>query len=400
MDLVNWKKFCETYDLQYINNISKKGIVVLKKQLNKNAKFTGLKRILELHFNPSHKQLNTLNTCNIISPLQSLSYHISTKYNKYIYIFGENHYSKGTCNIKKECNIYDFIVGQISNIPGMIDVFLETPYIHKTGKYVIPSDDKGVLDKFALEFQGCLDIKKKCKYPNIRFHNTDVRDSQSIEKPFLSQLETYIILISYNIERNEFYDYKNHKKGLINLLTNKIYKKERDEYSKAIKSHDLIIKYLFQKYNKFKLEKQQEQISNVLKMILLQYFENAIFNIDLKNLQLDTILQTIKKLPINVPKKIPDYYSKLIDSILRLGIPLMDIYLIARMFRKFKNVKYQNSKEAKHIIIYVGNLHANNYREILRKLEFKTTFYGNSKSDEFCVNISRLNKPLFIESIN
>ena len=392
MDLINWNEFCKTYDMKYIDKLSENGKLLLQKQLrNKNVKFEGLKRILNLYFNPPH---NIITKCDIISPLISLSYHTSSIYNKYIYIFGEQHGSVGTCSIK---NVYDFIINQISNIPKMIDVFLETPYIHKTGKYSTPLP-VDILTKFRYEFKKCLDIKKNCQYPNIRFHNADIRSSMSVENPFLLQLENYIVDIYYDIINKDNISYKSNKNNLIDLLTNKKYKQERDKYQKAFKSSDLLIKYLLETYNKFKLEKQQEKISSQqVKDLLLLYFTNSIEkkSENLKFLQLHSILQEIKKFPINIPKKIPNYLEKLSSSMIQLIAPVMDMYLVARMFRTFKNVKYQNSKEPQYIIIYVGNFHANIYRDILFDLEFKTKFKSISKPNEFCVDTSKLKLPLF-----
>ena len=65
------------------------------------------------------------------------------------------------------------------------------------------------------------------------------------------------------------------------------------------------------------------------------------------------------------------------------------------MFRRFKQVKYQNSKEPENIIIYVGDKHAKTYRKMLKQLSFKEEFKSKSKSGEFCIDITDLDLPLF-----
>lgn len=391
MDLINWKKFCKTYNVKYLDSLSDKAKNIVKQYIFKNVQYKGLQRILYLYYHPLK-----LTKCNIISPLYSLSYHTSSIYNKDIYIFGEHHNSIGTCKIKDDCNTFNFIIDQISIVPKMMDVFLETPYIHKTGKYLLYKDP-GILSKFRINLQNCLDIKKECQYPNIRFHNADIRLSIGIKRPFILDIEETMIGLYYDmyLQRGNF-SYNYHKKHLLNLLTLKKYKNDRIEYDKAIKSYDTSMEYLLKKFSKIKLEKQQKNISNKnVKQILLEYLIDSIRRIDLKYLQLNVITNIIKKLPKNIPKIVPTEFNSSNDNLLDLLVPIMDMYLIARMFRTFKDVPYQNSKEAQYIIIYVGDAHANNYRDILDKLNFKTEFYSRSQEHEFCVDISKLQLPLF-----
>src|SRR5579872_5883515 len=96
MDLVYWNEFCRTYDIKYLDKLSENTKLLLKDIINKNIKFKGLQRILYLYFNKIDK---ITIKCNVIASLMSLSYHISPKYNKYIYIFGENHFSQSKCNV-------------------------------------------------------------------------------------------------------------------------------------------------------------------------------------------------------------------------------------------------------------------------------------------------------------
>src|SRR5579875_1463537 len=119
MDFDNWNKFCNTYDINYLNNLSVKSKAIVKRYIKYNVKYKGLQRILELYFKNS---LNNIKYCNLITPIKSLSYHTSSKYNKQIYIFGETHSSVETCFTNK-CNVFEFIVNNILNIPKFIDLF-------------------------------------------------------------------------------------------------------------------------------------------------------------------------------------------------------------------------------------------------------------------------------------
>jgi hypothetical protein len=54
-----------------------------------------------------------------------------------------------------------------------------------------------------------------------------------------------------------------------------------------------------------------------------------------------------------------------------LYISLMDLYLFGRVFRRFNKKEGKYSEEPKNIIIYAGDLHIQNYKIMLDKLDFK-----------------------------
>ena len=83
---------------------------------------------------------------------------------------------------------------------------------------------------------------------------------------------------------------------------------------------------------------------------------------------------------------------------------LMDIYVLARMFRKYRYVENNNSLPAKSIIVYTGAIHTKFYAHILRQLEFSQIFNRDRswKKDQFgnvvhynCIDVSDLEQPLF-----
>ena len=65
-------------------------------------------------------------------------------------------------------------------------------------------------------------------------------------------------------------------------------------------------------------------------------------------------------------KEQKDKFIEYCRNIVLLDAPLMDTYLLARDFRKFKQIKYQNSNEPENIIIFVGEYHAGIYRYIIK----------------------------------
>lgn len=417
MDLINWNNFCSTYDIHYLDIMNINSKELIKKYINKNdkemVKFKGLYRILQLYFNNS---IQNIKHCNLITPIHQLSYHTSTKYNKKIYIFGEHHETNETCKLLDKCNVFVFILNNIGNIPKFIDVFLETPYITKEVKK-LPSYQIGILGKFSKEFEQCLLSEKKCKYENIRFHNTDIRQSiiiDPLKRSYIVKLQDNIVHFQYflmdylkinNVSTLSIkYDEDKYKKIIKNLKTlilSDEYKDERMIYLQSITSNEKYLQYLLKSYSIFKLEKQQQEIpyENV-KNILLKFIQNKINKVNLKYLNITEFIYLIDKLEYSgFPKifkldnilEIVNYANEMIFSI----IPILDMYLFSRMFRKFKQVKYKNSKEPEYIIIYVGNQHANNYRELLNELNFKTEFNKQTIKPDYCLDISNLKQPLF-----
>ena len=389
-----WKNFIKTYDTKYLNNLSTEFI---RNKFQKIKHSHGLKRILNLYLmKPQIKK------CNILTDVLSLSYHTSKEYNKNIYIFGENHKPEDKCslNIKDKCNVYDFIMDNILHIPKMIDVFLELPLIDKNLQFYLPEiKSPGTLDKFKINLLNCLNPIKNCKYPNIRFHNTDIRQFETEkELPFIMKFIRDYFAIYNTLDEKEINFEKYHESVI--RLNNTLKGINESEYNTLLHfdNHEQLFQYLLNVYNKFKLQKQVDNISNQkVKDILLTFLYDNIKTINLKTVEYKYI-KIMSNMPLDkIPtdKQIKIFTKYLNNILLALEIPFMDVYLLARMFRKFKQIKYQNSNEPENIIIYVGNYHANNYRFILSKLNFKQEFITNSKSDEFCIDINKLPQPLF-----
>lgn len=393
----NWNKFIETYDIKYLKGLP---FNLIKNNLDKISKFKSLYRIGELYL--SQEDIK----CDVLINILSLSYHVSDKYNKRIYIFGEHHRPDEKCSIesKNKCDVYDFIMYNITKIPKMIDIFLELPIHDKS--YIddpfLQHDEISGLGKFANHVKNCLDIGKEfCQYPNIRFHNTDIRQIKIEPVPFIFQFQKKFMKLVHLLStytENDFLEYQNVREEITNFLDKK---KTRENKFFNITTHEQLLEYLMSIYSKFKLQKQIDHINNDnVKNILIKFLFNTVSKIDLKSLSYKYITDFIWKLgpeDEHPTQKTLDSVSNFYENVLSyITTPFMDVYLLARMFRKFKNVKYQNSNEPENIIIYVGDIHANTYREILSKLDFKEKFIQKSKSNEYCININKLQTPLFI----
>lgn len=442
MDIINWNKFCSTGNIKYLDFLSDNAKNTIKKNINKNVQYKGLQRILELYFNNS---LNNIKHCNFITPIKSISYHTSTKYSKQIYIFGETHGSLETCKTNK-CNVYDFIVNNITNIPKFIDVFLEIAYVTK-GTKIEYSPGQNILHKFAYDFNNCLiSEKEQCKYKNIRFHYSDIRQTRDKTLPLLIIMFIYYFLPLNKSINTNYTDLLKTLQDFKTFLIKPEHKSNIDYFNNSLKSHDEFRIYILKTFNRYKLEKQQNEIPYPeVKEMLLQYLKDKISMVkNLQDFNTNNILRIIKniekykstlismsnkdlyvnelvkgltteeiknlttgemeKLILKEAKK-QKYVSEnileltkiIVNYIISISMPIMDVYLFARMFRNFKNVKYKYSEQAKYIVVYVGDEHAINYRELLNRLNFKEEFHkvSNYEKEDFCIDISKLKQPLF-----
>ena len=291
----------------------------------------------------------------------NLTEHYSEKYQKHIYIFGDEHIVNPSCG--QDVNKIDidyFIRNTINSTKKFVDVFLETTFYRKDIQSIPivttgdPNIDKILADQQKMKltsrnlsalalieqtFHNCLTFdKSQCEYKNARFHYVDMRS---------------------------------HIKPSMNLIAN-IYK-----------TSDVNAKYiLFQNMYKFyKIDKQIDNIHNKdIKKLLNEYIENK----------------------YNEMMKIKDWnaFRQLFGVFL-----LVDVYLLARLFRTFQSTTCDN------VIIYVGHVHAENYRKFLDTAGFQLINKVYNKPDpsytynlgpveilgyqDQCIDIRKFHQPFF-----
>lgn len=401
MDVYYWNLFCKSGHIFYLTHISENGQNLIKTFIDKNVKYKGLQRIISLYY------YNTIFEVNKLTNVISLTYHTLMDNNneKKIYVFGENHYPNNNCSIvsKNSRAVFDFIKMNIENIPKFMDLFIETTYLDKGGKYYNKNDNNiTTLINFETEYHNCLysNNLKNCQIPNVRIHNTDIRRSYQIKRPFIP----YILDIVYRIEKavrdKNIEMYKNQLKLYKELIENKENEHNVNNYKLKSSSNNIDqLILLFQSFYPYlKILKQQQTLSQNVKDVLNNYMKEEFASINLKYLDFTFIDKIISKLPKDI---LPIFgqntmLSEITSSNLKFESVFMDIYLMARVFRKFEQKNYQNSNQPENIIIYVGDVHAKNYRKILNRLKFKLEFKSFSKKDEFCIDIKNLKQPLFI----
>ena len=208
----------------------------------------------------------------------------------------------------------------------------------------------------------------------------------------------------YAIEENNYIEFQNLLQNINDILTNDKFRKQRLEYNK-INNFKSFVTYILNIYNNFKIMKQYE---NIISLKIKEILNNYVYkpSIDMKYFNLNNIFNLVSKLKeIKEIDRNNTYVVELFEYLLvwlKFSNRFMDFYLMSRLFRNFKYKQYENVKSPENVIIYVGNDHANVYRNLLKQMTFKEHFHfkENEYKNDYCIDISKLNYPLFKLTIN
>jgi len=294
----------------------------------------------------------------------------SDRYQKRIYLFGEQHVRNAPCppDMWSE-EIPEFIESVIKNTPRTIDVFLELPFISQRfgtkEQPLLDPKQAETIHKFLTKFEPCLQVDKSlCKYPNARIHYTDVRKLPDVA--------------AFN---DMFFDMANIRVQVTDgVLT-------PQQGLNGLKRATIWYKSYFPPNVKELMEKTKvyKQLDNIAdhttRAAIIKYVEDTIktgttkYVIDLAKLSAlpqnptkDEFLKATELLAV-------DYYQPY--------VALMDAYILGRIFRTFKNASGPDS-----IITYTGAAHTKNLVTCLQNyLDFKMVRSIGSKNREYCINV-------------
>ena len=257
------------------------------------------------------------NLCDFL-PLKNIKYILGPiNYSEYEYngknicIFGEIHklYRYDTCAKSKDDTVYFHNFLQtllISNPHTFYDFFLETGYKNKNEPITGKRKEYEFSFYYLDEFlKDCLSFVKNCPYKNLRAHYTDTRAT-------IIPAHNVIVDMYYNASSTQEIDIEYFKKDIISLL----------------KSDKLLLKELGKSYLG------------------------------------DEILQFC----IDRVRKIHNIGGAITAAVaILIGTVIMDAYLLARVFRKFKK-STDKPEELSNIIIYAGDYHAQAYDEFMESI--------------------------------
>lgn len=309
---------------------------------------------------------------NYLSGVEIFDVYYSERYDKVIYLLGETHTTKGRCN-KDDMgpkdiiiNGNDFVFKLLDDNPEHIfDVFIEEHFmvseleLNIKKESCIDSDNKDCsyleILRSKINRSGCVGKKSDCdKYKKqVRFHFADTRITDITVFDFLSDILHYS-------DRFSTLEDALKKPGYFKYNTADNIRKDIAEALKSTKTNKQL-ENIPKKY-----ENVKDILNEEMRLILN---DESIGIITIPNL---TKVMNELKTDVYRNTKLHNYLVE--GEVTHLTSRMMDIYLISRMFRSFKDVKGKISIEPKNIIIYTGSFHTESYIKLLDRIGFRSIF--------------------------
>jgi hypothetical protein len=382
-------------------------------------------------------------TIDFIGGPHTLTLHWSAKYNKIIYIFGEVH-RNDVCDYDNMMLVENYLKNLFRRSGAFIDFFLEIPMFVK-GKYDDGFEYASRLNILINKNKECIETTQRQKNRHCdtkRIHFIDIRQGPLSDKDFeffklnstvyfQKKIHNFIkinilskdeIEIFYHGDKEAEKNFKivKEKLGVIHFLTFSIFKEDDINLKPTI---DFIVSGTEETYEEFCKEQMEthefirDELSKSTEASKIREFAKEEFEKERHQFikKIYSIRAYLKKCYDKTSKtynfyKLSEYeyirffirLSKFFDTLVNLNSILVDIYTLARMFKKFqlnysRNTRKTDEPEEPHnIIMYAGDEHSERVRRFLKKLEFD--LISESKGDwkvDFCVDIRDFEQPFF-----
>lgn len=333
-----------------------------------------------------------------------ISKYESSKYNKTIYLIGENDHSnltgcfkaqkqkKVNLHGKKHMSIEKYLLKLFDSSPTFIDFYVEFSVMLDGLEYISLTSGQTLWD-MLFEMKGCfgpLD-KRNCPY-NVRMHGVDSRTI--ISKKYLG---SSIAKMSLDIMMTNVYK-KRGRKMLKSFETFKeTYKKEIELFSKIRNNAD-IIRIIRENIRNNALIMKEIRRSTLSQRTLLDFFVDDELNKSLEKLPQGALIVRLWFTSANnrSRKKLwPTGLNHLSYLMTVVSAVMMDVYTAARMFKKFKvKTNEQYPKEPYNIIYYAGTGHISPMARFLEQLKFRRTEHSDIGVLS-CMSMKGIKQPLF-----
>ena len=327
---------------------------------------------------------------------------ITSKYDKIIYIFGENDHSNETgcikanginkinLNGKKHIGIEKYLLDLFKYSPVFIDFYVEFGIMLDRLETISTTSGQTLWDMLA-QMKGCFGplIDRDCPY-NVRMHGTDARSilSNKYKSSVLADMQL-------KLSMNEIFKKRRNKMYIELYDFKEIYKDQIELLSKVKNNSDLI------KIIKTDIENNTVIIKELKRSIIPK---ETIINFFIDN-ELDKSLAKIGYAAdkigkwFNLIKTQNDFPNKsgMITYILTvINAVTMDVYAAARMFKifKVKETEYY-PKEPHNIIYYAGTGHTEPMIRFLIYIGFNIIEKSNKDEILSCVSMEGIKQPLF-----
>ena len=383
-----------------------------------NARPVLCQLIYNYYYNQTKKPV-----ADYITGPMNLTIHLSRKYKKLVYIFGEYHQDNVNCDNFPEISslspkpvimtIDDYLKQLFDNSDSFFDFFAEVP---STGRNKMKYDDPNLmpflsenfrLNKIFQNFKHCIVPETRhsdnCKLG--RFHFLDVRDPLSDELSFITNqflraplkdtLKIYqiqiILLNLYKFAIEDrlyeyFHDhiwnnvYTKHEKNKLNISNPDLAKNIEDFINEEIKDN-------------MKILSANGDITKHLEQIILWINTWNMHGISMQDLDPNYSSN------LELSYKFCAYYFTRISAI------IADTYLLCRVFKQFnlERIPFYGAYEkdqpahAHNIIIYSGDIHSQRYRKFLNLLDFDEIGKTGQADPAInsCIDMRYIQQPFF-----
>ncbi len=365
------------------------------KHCTKGEKKNDIKKTKTIKKSPEQK-IDKKRVDYILGPV-SLTQHYSKEYNKIVYIFGDEHHDIAVCPRTEKMNIAKYF-GKIftENLDKVIDVFLEIDLKDKLrdrDEYISVPGQGYLFTDVESEWKNCLQVHKElCEAKNIRMHYADPRRyEKSVARLITEVIFAIPQLISISLEPLSGYE---EKQNFLNIRKRLLHAagRIRRKYGDFNLKWPLEVTKGAKQFASIKDAKARQQIQH---QFIDTNMKKSLFSIkdveDVINELYDGYLysENFSGDAKAVEGKLRNVLQKLLDY----TVPIMDFYLMSRVFRSFEQKRGKYSEDPKYVIIYAGDHHSRNYRETLDKLGFVRGSEAFSKTQ--CLDITKFQQPFF-----
>jgi len=417
MDIIV-KRLDQTYDTKFLDNEDKSLVEEVYTHFETNNEKKVLCKLIDNHKNNKKPQPD------FIGGPANLSCHWSEKYNKMIYIFGEQHTNQTNCDIfpgfepkgSKNMNIEDFMLELYKTTDCFFDFYFE----RISGQNTEGERDFN-LTEINKKFLECITYEKR-NNPDCKLTRTHYFDSNELEFYYNSKLSFTVsdIINHQSVKESERKDIIDiylkegpHKK--YGIVKEELYNLIQTSNSEKIKEY-----WRDQIYENIYVDHELSRLDKIIADKIRKYVDIRINNF------VDSQLDYWKKLihfvnPTEHRTKLDietdqdgDYLEqiyRLFKSFYVILQNVTDVYMFARMF-KFYNVerlpyegatKYDQPRDSHNIIIYASHERSRLYRDFLKFMDFKmissTLRDPHYSKSNTCLDMRHFPMPFFSQSV-
>ncbi len=329
----------------------------------------------------------------------TITEHILPELNKHVYILGDDHVQFAECppatNGRKIYDLDEFVEWTVDELSmrhptAKLDLYLECAH-GKACDFI-----NSYIGDLSRKYQHCQTKQNGasiCKR-NVRLQNIDVRFTEN-RSSWLSEWEETINLAWHLVDK----DVSDEKSAIDRIR----YYTQRFESLLLLDSNALRRELVNNKIVKQLSHVQHSGLARLIEEIFLERMQQV----------MEVTMEAVGKLKKSLSKSRPRIRDVLKDlknvkdAAIDVGVYIMDAYALARMFRTW-NIR--DSQEPSFIMVYVGDFHANNYRNffdfISANLETTTNVAAESKQDFHhgtiyqCLSLAEFRLPFFSSPID